>query len=104
MSQNCEIPKPEWMNDSTWSFHKKNPHVYDLFKRFAFKVIDGGHQHFSSKAIFERIRWETLINTRGSKFKLQNNHTPYYARLFMHDFPQYDGFFRTREIKNEIPK
>jgi hypothetical protein len=72
--------------------------VYELFKRFAFEVIRRGHKHYSANAIFERIRWHTDIETNGDPFKLSNNHRAYYARLFMHDHPEYEGFFRTKEI------
>ncbi len=88
--------KEEW-----WEFHRQNMHVYELFKHFSFEVIKIGHKNFSSKAIFERIRWETAIKTTDEQFKLQNNFTPYYARLFMTHFPEHDGFFRTREVNGD---
>jgi len=81
-----------------WEFHTQNPHVYELFKQFTFQVIDAGFENYSVNAIFERIRWHTDIETRGSSFKLNNNHRAYYARLFHHDHPEHDGFFRTRYI------
>ncbi len=89
--------KTEW-----WEFHKKNPRVYDLFERFTLAVINRGFQHYSAKAIFERIRWHTDVETSDAKFKLQNNHTAYYSRYFMHRHPDHDGFFRTRETQTEI--
>lgn len=81
-----------------WEFHTQNPHVYELFKQFTFQVIDAGFENYSVNAIFERIRWHTDIETRGSSFKLNNNHRAYYARLFHHDHPEHDGFFRTRYV------
>jgi len=82
--------KKQW-----WRWHRANPHVYELFTRFTFDVIKRGHKHYSSKAIFERIRWHTDIETAGEEFKMSNNYTPYYARLFMKDFPDHADFFRT---------
>ena len=79
-----------------WSWHKANPEVYELFKKFTWQVIGAGHKNYSSKAIFERIRWHTDVETGGDPFKINNNYTAYYARLFMVDHPEYDGFFRTR--------
>ena len=85
--------KKEW-----WEFHQKNPEVWELFAKFTQDVINMGHKHYSAKAIFERIRWHTDVETKGSKFKLQNNHTAYYARYFMSLSPMHEGFFKTREI------
>jgi len=82
-----------------WEFHKANPQVYELFKRFTFEALRSGRKNYSANAIFERIRWHSEIETQGDDFKLNNNHRPYYARLFMHDYPEYDGFFRTRELQ-----
>jgi len=87
--------KAQW-----WRWHKQNPHVYELFKRFTYDVIRRGHHHYSSKAIFERIRWHTEIETDGEEFKMSNNYTPYYARLFMHDHPQHAEFFRTKSLRS----
>jgi hypothetical protein len=77
-------------------FHAKNPHVYELFKRFANEAIAAGRKRFSSKIICERIRWHTLIETSDEIWKINNNYTADYARLFMQDFPQYEGYFATR--------
>ena len=88
--------KQEW-----WEFHKGNPKVYQLFKRFAFEAIAAGCQNFGTNAIIERIRWETQVVTSDVDFKINNNHAPYYARLFMHDHPHHDNFFRTRQLLGE---
>jgi hypothetical protein len=83
-----------------WMYHKENPDVYKLFKRFTFDAIARGHDNYSSKAVFERIRWHTEIETSG-EFKMSNNYTPYYARLFMWEFPEHQGFFRTQTLAEE---
>lgn len=80
-----------------WRYHKKNPQVYELFEKFTFDVINAGFQHYSAKAIFEQIRWHTDVVTRGSRFKLSNNHTAYYARLFAHNNPKHADFFRFKQ-------
>ena len=82
-----------------WQFHKDNPHIYELFCKFTWEVINAGHENYSAKGVFARIRWHTDDETHGEKFKLSNNYTPYYARLVMHYHKQYDGFFRTKELK-----
>lgn len=87
-------------------FHRQNPHVYILFERFA-KQTAKVSDHYSSKAVWERMRWhiqfetnEVLINPdTGNPIKLNNNFTAYYAREFMRQNPQHEGFFKTREVK-----
>ncbi len=80
-------------------FHLANPHVYELFKKFTFQAIKSGREHFGVGAIWERLRWETQIETVNEEYKLNNNHRAYYARMFMNDFPTHSGFFRTRKVK-----
>ena len=84
-----------------WRWHQDNPEVYDLFKQFTQDVIERGHESYSSKAIFERIRWHTDVETDGETSKMSNNYTPYYARLFMYEFPKHQGFFRTQILTEE---
>ena len=82
-------------------FHEENPEVYTLFKKFSFELISVGFQNYSSKSVFERIRWHTDVQTRNTKFKLNNNYTAYYARLFNVDHPQHNTFFRTRQTSRQ---
>lgn len=85
-----------------WQFHKENTHVYDMVERFTFEAIESGREHYSINSIFERIRWHTDIETQDEReFKLSNNHRAYYARYFMHLHPEYKGFFRTKETRDE---
>jgi len=82
------------------SFHTNNPHVYVLFKKYTFEAINRGFQHYSSDAVLHRIRWHTSVETDDPEgFKINNNHTAYYARMFMAEFPRYTGFFRNRKVK-----
>lgn len=79
-------------------YHRENPAVYVLFKRFSFEAIEKGRKHFSAEAVINRIRWETLISGNDD-FKINNNYKAFYSRLFMKDFPQYSGFFELRKSK-----
>lgn len=87
--------------DAFERFHGENPIVWELFQKFTQAVIARGSAHYSSKAIFERIRWHIDIETEGSRVKLNNNFTAYYARMFHLAQPQYDGFFRNRRLVSE---
>jgi hypothetical protein len=82
-----------------WDWHKKNPHVWKLFEKFTLMAISKGHRNLSAWLVVNRIRWETSIETQGDDFKISNDFIALYARYFMHKYPQYNGFFRTKQMK-----
>lgn len=87
----------------------ENPHIYEAFKRFTRQALNAGMQHLGAHMIIQRIRWYTEIESRGEAYKINNNHFPYYARLFMEDYPKYSpgkwekrhGFFRIKVMEEE---
>jgi len=80
-------------------YHKQNPLIYEYFKRYTFKSIERGFKNLSAEFIFNIIRWETPVKANGDDFKVNNNAKPFYSRLFMKEYPQYEGFFRKRSSK-----
>ena len=76
-------------------YDAENPEVWELFERFALEAAQY-RGNYSANAIFQRIRWETMIQKKGS-FKVNNNWSKHYAHKFMVKYPQYVGFFRTRQ-------
>tara|TARA_Y100000310_G_C20632620_1_gene789449 strand:+ start:1277 stop:1720 length:444 start_codon:yes stop_codon:yes gene_type:complete len=86
-----------------WNYHQENPEVYELFKRFTFEAIRSGKTRYSAWGIIHRIRWHTDMETTGSEYKISNNNIAYYSRLFMEDYPQYEGFFQTKKMDTDIP-
>ena len=88
------------LTDKFNQYHRDNPQVYELFKRFTFIAIKRGYNRLSAWMIANRIRWETSIETFSvDEYKISNDYIALYARMFMHDHPQYDGFFKTKEMK-----
>lgn len=88
------------LTDKFNQYHKDNPQVYELFKRFTFMAIRRGHNRLSAWMIANRIRWETSIETFSvDEYKISNDYIALYARMFMRDHPEYDGFFKTKEMK-----
>lgn len=83
------------------AYHQSNPHIYEWFKRFAFEKIRRGSRRVGSKAIFERLRWESPAIATG-EFKINNNFTAPYARLFMKEYPEHRGVFATRRARADI--
>ena len=88
--------KSEW-----WTWHKLNPDVWRLFERFTLQAISSGREHYSAWAVIQRIRWHTTVETSGSDFKISNDYIAFSARLFHVKHPEYDGFFRTKKLKEE---
>ena len=95
------------VQDNFNAFHTANPHVYSLYKHFAYEAFSKGAKRISSKLIIERIRWETTIGTtgagwsvaKGKKFLIDNRFTAWYARKFIEDFPRLSDRLETRSIR-----
>lgn len=88
------------LTDKFNQYHRDNPQVYELFKRFTFMAIKRGHNRLSAWMIANRIRWETSIETFSvDEYKISNDYIALYARMFMREHPEYDGFFKTKEMK-----
>jgi hypothetical protein len=81
-----------------WVFHEENPRVYRLFVRLARQWRDvHGDGHLGIKMLFERARWEYLMETHDLLgFKLNNNYTAFYARIIMENEPDLAGVFHLR--------
>lgn len=77
-------------------YNRDNPQIYTAFVRFAAQAVASGRPRFSAKAIIERMRWFTMIEAKEDDFKINNNYTTFYAKKFMREYPQHDGFFETR--------
>lgn len=79
------------------AYHAANPHVYETFKQFALEAIRAGLPKYSARAIVHRIRWHYDVETRRTDdFKINNNHSPFYARRFLEEHPAHEGFFELR--------
>lgn len=79
-------------------FDRQNPQVYRHFMIFALEAIRAGHKRIGAKAVMERVRWESAMQTIGSLYKVNNSYVSYYARKFMADFPEHAAIFRTRKV------
>ena len=88
------------------AFNACNPHVLDLFIRFAREAKAAGRKRIGAKMIAERIRWETTVATLDADYKINNNHVSRLARLAMQREPDLAGMFKTRALKRapgELP-
>lgn len=78
-------------------YHRENPHVYAMFKKFALQSASR-RSRFSARAVFHRMRWQSMIEG-NDEFKINNNYSPYYARLFEQEYPDLAGFFEKRKTR-----
>lgn len=94
------MPKPQaaTIEERFNEFHGSHPEVWTLFVRFSHEVMTAGHEHYSADAVLHRVRWEADIGhcQDAEGYKINNNYSAFYARLFHREYPQHDGFFRTR--------
>jgi len=79
-----------------WRYHQLNPHIFDLYKKFAYQLKNSGRQMYGSKSIIERIRWHVSVDTVGEEFKISNNHGSCYARLMIITDESFKIFFKMR--------
>ena len=77
-------------------FHARNPHVYGNLRELALAARRAGQRRSGAKALYEILRYATIVTT-GEIFKLNNNFTAIYARLLMKQEPELRGFFTLRE-------
>lgn len=94
-------PKPEFdKSGGLWEefleFHNSHPEVYETFKKEIFEAIQRGSEVSSIQLMTEHGRWR-------SGYKINNNHSAYYSRIFIEENPQYKSFFRIRKLKCEKP-
>jgi len=85
-----------------WKFHEANPTVYETLVRYAreWKRYNPISKPVGIDLLYARIRWDfSVATTTPNKFKLSNNHKPYYARLIMVKEPQLKGIFVTKKQK-----
>jgi hypothetical protein len=80
------------------AFDNANPRVYEELERMAATVWALGRRRIGIKTLFETLRWRYWMTTddSSSHFRLNNNYTPYYARLLIDRHPEWDGLFALR--------
>lgn len=74
-----------------------NIHVYQAFVIEAIKIYEKGFKHYSSKTIIHVLRHHSAVREFGSEWKINNNFSPYLARLFDLAYPNMSGMFEYRK-------
>jgi hypothetical protein len=86
-----------------WEFHSQNPHIYEQLERLALQLRRSGVHRWGMKALWEVCRYELVLRTSASarSFRLNNNHTAYYARLLMERNAELADFFEVRQHRGD---
>lgn len=80
-----------------WTYHLENPHILDLFIKYARLAKQAGYKKYGVGSIQERIRWHLDVETRGDQFKINNNYRSCYGRLVSILLPdEFKDFFEFR--------
>lgn len=77
-------------------FHNTNPHVYEKLVGLARQAKSKGHNRIGIRMLWEVLRWDTMINTKSTDFKLNDHFHSYYARMIMATNPDLVGIFEVR--------
>lgn len=85
------------------TLHKDKPEIYVEFCRISEALIARGHTQYSAYGVMHIVRfsvWKEGVTMKPEEeFKVSNNMTPFYARLFLRDFPEHEKFFSTKPIR-----
>ena len=94
-----ELRFEDSLQDQFERYHYENPHVYDLYKRFAIELLAAGRKRYGIAGITERIRWHTAVTTTDSEFKISNNYRSRYARKLMQEIPELQCMFKLKCLR-----
>ena len=82
-------------------FNVENPHIFQAFEKQALKAINNGKKKISAKMIINWIRWHEFLESTDENFKINDAYQAYYARHFIEKYPEYNGIFELRKLRNE---
>lgn len=88
------------LKDRFEKFDKENPHIYGLFCKYTKEATSSGKDRLSHWLVANRIRWDAeVVTNTDEKYKISNDFIALYARKFMEEYPEHNGFFKTKEMK-----
>lgn len=96
--------RKEELREEVRAFHEAHPEVWRHCEQYAFDLVRAGRRRFGIGAIWERLRWESMVNPSAfgeGELKLNNNYRAFYARALMKKYPELEDFFETRVQKSE---
>lgn len=100
MIQQLLIPLDSDLDTRFKEFDDKNPQIYDKLVDLAYELRDIGHRKIGIGMLFEVIRWQSMIQTEGDHFKMNNSYRSRYVRKITNEHPDLEGMFETRELRS----
>lgn len=96
--------QPDLFMDSFELYLSEQWAVWKAFEHEAQRIAFRGRKHYSAKTIVEWMRHETVVREAQSEFKVNNNATSSFARLFVLRHPRFKDFFEFREAPGGLKK
>ena len=81
------------------AFHAANPQVADALEHYAEQWLAAGHRRVGVKALVERLRWESGVQTHGDAYRINNSLVSHYARLLIARRPEWADAIETRTLR-----
>ena len=81
-------------------YRRDNPNVEKKLIELVRYAQGIGLMHYGIHGLFNKIRWNEALKTKGDMFKISNSYGPYYSRLLLLRYPevrQSGGFFALRK-------
>jgi hypothetical protein len=91
--------KGKTIDESFAEFDKKNPHVYRNLVKLAYQCTRSGRKIIGIALLYEKLRWDYMIQTDGADYKLPNNYASRYARKIMAENEGLEGIFRISSLR-----
>lgn len=92
-------------------FHRENPHVYKRIVELCEELWDRGWRKYSMRTIISVLRFQFDLETGGEevtvaggetrRVKLNDHHSPYYARMLVTEKRKFRDFFEFRRAEGE---
>lgn len=105
----CDRSGPLWQK--FLGFHRTNPWVYEELKEICSTLRSKGFRKYSTRTIISVLRYRWDIRTGGEDVrlhdgsemvvKLNNNHSPYYARMLIEENPMFWDFLELRAAEGD---
>jgi hypothetical protein len=84
--------------DRFLDYHRDHPTVFAEFAKRAVQMRAAGRQRYSQWTIVQAIRWHHDLRSHEA-FKINNDFIALYARLMIHEHPEFAKFFELRSMK-----
>ena len=93
LDKSRELKFREWLPE--------NRRVYNAFVNFALELKRNTRRdYYSARAIWERLRWQSLVEDTDPDFKLSDSSMPFVSWLSMEAEPEMKGMFQKRLAKS----